>query len=86
MLRDRTHGVVRNARRRSATYPSWVGEKGVETAIAAIVEVDISSPIIRQHKVADGVGALDGVFIVVKGVQKPRILLGDKIAGFLVRP
>ena len=86
MLRDRSHGVVRDASRRSAPDPRWVSEKRVETTVAAIVQVDIRSPVMRQHKVADRVGALNGVFIVVKGVQKPRVFLGDEVARFLVRP
>ena len=37
MMRDGAHGVVRNTRGRGAAHPGRVGEKGVETAVAALV-------------------------------------------------
>lgn len=53
MIGDRAHGIVGDARGEGAAYPGGVGEKGVETAIAAVVEVDIYSSIVSEHEIAD---------------------------------
>lgn len=39
-----------------------------------------------EDKVSDGIGALDGKLVAVKGVEEPGILVGDKLARFLIRP
>lgn len=86
MLWDRSHGVVRDARRHGATHPRGIGKEGIQTAVAAIVQVNIRAAEVGEHEVADRVGALDGIFVVIKGVQEPRVFLLDKVARFLVGP
>lgn len=39
-----------------------------------------------QDKVSDGIGALDGELVAVKGVEEPGIFVGDKLARLFIRP
>lgn len=40
----------------------------------------------RQHEVANGIRALDGVVVAIEGVEEPGIFGGDKVPRFLVGP
>ena len=61
-------------------------EERVEGSGASDVEVHIDAAIMVQDEVADGVCTLDGICIVVKGIEEPRVMLGDKLAGTGVCP
>ena len=39
-----------------------------------------------QHEVSDRVGALDGVRVAVEGLEEPRVLVGNELAGLLIGP
>lgn len=39
-----------------------------------------------QHKVANCVGALDGIGIAVERLEEPRVLVGNELAGLLIGP
>lgn len=45
-----------------------------------VVQVDIDAAEVGQHKVANGVGPLDGLGVIVKRVQKPGVFGGDQLA------
>ncbi len=51
-----------------------------------IVQIDIDPTKVGQNKVSNRVGSLNGMRIIVKGVQEPRVLCFDKLARFLIRP
>lgn len=51
-----------------------------------IVEINVGTAVVGEDKVSDGIGALDGKLVAVKGVEEPGILVGDKLARFLIRP
>lgn len=51
-----------------------------------IVEVDVGAAVVGEDEVADGVGALDGVAVVLEGVEEPGILRGDEVFRALIRP
>lgn len=51
-----------------------------------VVKINVGATIVSQHKVTDRVGALNGVFVAIEGLQKPRILVGDKFAGLFIGP
>lgn len=84
--RDRAHGVVGNARRFGAAHPGWVGEEGVEAAVAAVVEVDVGAAVVGEDEVADRVGALDRVLVGFEGGEEPGVFGGYQSAGFVVGP
>ena len=86
MLRDCAHSIVTYACWDGTTYPCWIGEKGVETSVAAVVEVDVDAAVEGEHEVADGIRALDREGVVVEGVEEPGVFCLDEVAGFLVCP
>lgn len=65
---DGAHGIVGDAGGVGTTDPGWVGEKRVEAAVAAIVEVDVNTAIMREYKVTDSVCSLDRLGVIVEGV------------------
>jgi hypothetical protein len=46
---------------------------GLNQLDAYVVEVDVYATKMRQNKVTDGVCALDGELVVIKGFKEPRI-------------
>ena len=80
------HRVVADACRHGATHPCWVGEKRVQTSVAAVVEIDVDSAVEGEHEVPDCVGALDGVAVAVEGGEEPGVFCADEFAGELVGP
>lgn len=73
MARDCAHGIVGNTRWQSATNPGRVGEKRVEAAVAAVVQINVNSAKVVQHEVSDRIGALDGVRVAVEGLEEPWV-------------
>jgi hypothetical protein len=51
-----------------------------------IVQVNVDTTKVVQHKVSNRVGALDGVGVAVKCLEEPRVLVGDELAGLLIGP
>jgi hypothetical protein len=47
---------------------------------AHIVQIDIDAAKMGQHKIADGVGPLNGLRIVVEGVEEPGVFGCDQLA------
>ena len=86
MLGHGAHGVVADACWYCAADPGRVGEKRVEAAIAAIVEVNVDTAVKCEHEVANGVCALDREAVAVEGGEKPGVFCTDELAGFIVRP
>jgi len=86
VTRDRTHGIVRDTSGNGAANPSWVGKKRVETAVASIVQVNVDSTKVVEDKVANSIGALDGVGVAVESLEEPWVFLSDKLARLLVGP
>ena len=86
MLGHGAHGVVADSCRDGATHPCWVGEKRVQTSVAAVVEVDVDSAVEGEHEVPDCVGALDGVAVAVESGEEPGVFCADEFAGELVGP
>lgn len=102
MLGHRAHGVVGDTCGCCAAHPRGVGEKRIQAAIAALVhvreqipwgtrcthviQINISSSIVCEHKVPNGVCALDGVIVAIKGIQEPGVFGGNEVARFFVCP
>lgn len=55
-------------------------------SIAECVHVEIHTTVVVENEVTDGIGALDVEWEVVPGVDEPRVLFGDEVAGFVVGP
>ena len=86
MFRDRPHGIVADSCGDGEAHPCWVGKKGVKIPLASVVQINVYSSIGVEDEVSDGVGALDGKWVVVKGLQEPRVLFCYKLARFLIGP
>ncbi len=86
MLWHGPHCIITNSCRHSTAYPRWVGEERVETAVAAIVEIDVYSTVIGEHEIADGVCALDWKGVAVEGGEEPGVFCADEVARFFVCP
>jgi hypothetical protein len=80
MLGDGTHCIVTYSCRDGTSYPGWVGEKRIETAVTAVVEIDVDSAIESEDEVADGVCALDGEGVVIEGVDEPGVFFLDEFS------
>lgn len=80
------HCVVGDTGGNCATNPRRVGEKGVKAAIASIIQVNVDSAKVVEHKVANRIGALDGVGVAVEGLEKPWVFGGNELARLLVGP
>jgi len=51
-----------------------------------VVEVDVDTAEVGKYEIADGVGTLDGVGVVVKTVEEPRIFRSDELSRAGVGP
>ena len=80
------HRIVGNSCGYGTAYPGWVREKGIKTAIAAVIEIDIYSAIEGQNEITDCVGPLNGEGILVESFEEPGVFCFDEFAGFIVRP
>ena len=80
------HDVVGDSRRDGAADPGAVGEEGVETSLAPVVEVEIDAAVVGEDEVADGVGALDRVRVGDEGFEEPGIFFLDEGVALLIRP
>ena len=81
-----SHCIVGNACWVCATQPGWIGEEGVETSVAAIVEINISAAVVGKDEVSNSVRALDWVRIGIKSREEPGIFGRYQSAGLVVSP
>lgn len=86
VLRDRSHGVVADARGHCAAQPGGVRQQRVQASLAPVVQIDVDAAVVREHEVADCVGALDRVLVPRKRRQEPGVFLLDEGHGLGVRP
>lgn len=86
MLRHGAHRIVAYPCRHGTSYPCWVREEWIETAIASIIEINIYAAVESEDEVADRVGALDGEGVIVEGVEEPGVFCFDEVAGKFVGP
>jgi hypothetical protein len=61
-------------------------EQGIKSVETANVEVEVYAAEMIEDEVANGVGALDGPLVAVKGVEEPWVMLLDEVTRRLVRP
>lgn len=78
--------VIGNTDRDSFWENDGVYQEWVERAQTTNVKVEVDTSVMVQNKVTNGVGALDDVFVVVEGVKKPRVVLGDEFARIGICP
>lgn len=67
------HGIVGYACWDGTADPSGIRKERCKRTLAAIIKINVDSTIVREDKVADGVGALNGVRVTIKGLEKPWI-------------
>ena len=53
MVRHSAHGIVADSCGDGTAHPGWVGEEGVQAAVAAIIEINVDSAVEREYEVAD---------------------------------
>lgn len=83
---DAAHSVIGDAGGDSFAQPGVVGEKRVKTPLTAIIQINVDSAVMRENEVTDGIGAHDGIRIVVVRLEKPGIFGGNKVTRFRVCP
>ena len=74
------HKVVRNANGNGLWKDDGEYEERIDWAKASNIQIDIDTSIMIENKVPNSVSTLDGICIIVKGIEKPRIMLCDKFS------
>jgi hypothetical protein len=61
-------------------------KKGIQTTQAANVEVHVDAAIMMEDKVANGIRPLDPIWVRIKRVEEPTVVLGNKLSGTSISP
>lgn len=83
---DCAHHVVGDSSRHGAAHPCRVGEQRVEASVTTIVQIDVDSTIVRQHKIPNRVRALDGVLVVLESFEEPRVFSRNEVPTLRICP
>ena len=83
---NRAHGIVADPGWDCAAEPRWVLQHDVQATIASIIEVEVYAAEVVEHEIADGVGALNVVWIAVKSLEEFGVVVGDEGTREVVRP
>ena len=86
MLRYGPHCVVADTSWDCSAEPGWIAQQRVESAVAAIVQINVDSTVECQYEITNSVCSLNGERVVVKGFQEPRIFRRDEFSRFSIRP
>ena len=86
MLWHGAHRIIAYTGRYGSPKPRWVAEKGIEAAIAAVIEIKIYTSVMIENEISDGISTLDRIRIRVEGIEEPFVFFRDEGAGFLVSP
>lgn len=78
--------VVGNADRNGLWENDGEMEQRIHGPLAANVQVDVDATIVVQDKVPDHVCALDSIWVVVVGVEEPRVMFSNELPRRFVRP
>jgi hypothetical protein len=76
----RKHEVVRDADGYGTREDDGKDEEGVQRTKATNVEVHVNTAIMVEDEVADGIRPLDSIGVRIKLVEKPAVILRDKLA------
>ena len=80
------HKVVGNTDRFCPRKDDRVDEERVHRADAAHIEVHVDTAIVVEDEVTDNVGTLDGVCVAIEGVEKPTVVLCNKLTSTGIGP
>lgn len=83
---DGPHSVVADTCWDCAAQPGGELEHDVEAAGASIIEIEVDAAVVVEDEVADRIGALDVVGVVIEGLEELGVFVGDEGAGEVVRP
>lgn len=102
MAGDSAHDIVGNAGWNRAADPCWVRKERIEATVTSlnavscvvshveqcthVVQINVDTAKVVEHKVSNGIRALDGVGIAVECLEEPWVLVGDELARLLVGP
>ena len=86
VVRHGAHCVVGDTGGHSLAHPGRVRKQRFEFAVAAIVKIDVYTAIVVEDEVADGVGSLDGVGVVLEGLVEPLVFVLDELQTGFVGP
>jgi hypothetical protein len=80
------HCVVGDTSGHGLAHPGRVRKQRFELTVAAIVQINVYTAEVVEDEVADGVGALDGVGVVLEGLVEPLVFVLDELQAGLVGP
>jgi hypothetical protein len=60
------HRIIADTGWYCSAKPGWVIEQRIESAIAAVIKVDVYATVVIENKVPNGVGSFDGVRVGVE--------------------
>jgi hypothetical protein len=82
----RKHEIVRDPDGYGARKNDGKDQKWIHTTQATNVEVDVDTAVMMEDKVANGVRPLDRIWVRIKRVEEPTVVLRNKFAGTSVGP
>src|SRR5258707_1338547 len=82
----RKHEIIRDANRYGARKNDGKDEEGIQTTQATNVEVDVDAAIMIEDKVANGIRPLDRIWVRIKRVKEPTVVLCNEFTGTSVSP
>jgi hypothetical protein len=82
----RKHEIVRDADGYGARKNDGEDKEGIQTTQAANVEVDVDAAVVMEDEVANGIRSLNGIWVRIKRVEEPAVVLGNKFTRTSVSP
>lgn len=86
VVRYGAHCIVGDASGHGLAHPGRVREQRIELTVAAVVQIDVDAAEVVEDEVADCVGALDGVGVVLEGLVEPFVFVLDELQTGFVGP
>jgi hypothetical protein len=82
----RKHEVIRDAHGYGTRENDGKDKEGIHTTQAANVEVDVDAAVVMEDKVANGIRPLDSIWVRIKCVKEPTVVLRNKFTRTSVSP
>jgi hypothetical protein len=82
----RKHEVIRDAHGYGTRKNDGKDKEGIQTTQAANVEVDVDAAVVMQDKVANSIRPLDSIWVRIKCVEEPTVVLRNKFTRTSVSP
>lgn len=86
VMRQSTHSIIADSRRHRLPYKRGIFQERLQIPIASIVQINVYATIVVQHKVPNRIRSLNGVRIVLEGLQELGVLRSDELHRHSIRP